>query len=129
MLTNDARTDAELALESLYRARRYLKAAKSWGIADVLGGQSAITALKQMEIQKAKRNLKRANYNLSNLMDDLKILGIEKELSADIGAIAVILDYAFDGVFADFLVQTKIKKSIEDVDDAIDAVKSIRSRL
>ena len=64
-----------------------------------------------------------------SISDSLKIVRksvlIYETIIMEIGSFLSFADFFFDGPIADYLIQTEIQKTLEDIDDAITHVESI----
>ena len=57
--------------------------------------------------------------------DKLKNIQVPADLRMEIGSFLSFADFFFDGPIADYLIQSEIQKTLEDIDDAITHVESI----
>ena len=125
----NAKMDGELALESLYAARKYLSRARGWGILDIGGGSFWSGAFKHSGIRKANSCIQGAGDNLRNFINDINGLDLADGLKVEVGTLLTLMDFFYDGLFSDVLVQAKIKKGIRNIDEAISSVKKILRNL
>lgn len=105
----DAGNNLQIALRQLIQ---FLKSAQSWGTWDILGGGFLATAAKHSKIDKAKEQV----YNVQRLIRELKkeLLDVDVSMNIDIniGSFETFADYFFDGLIADWMVQSKINDSL-----------------
>jgi hypothetical protein len=99
-----------------------LDSAAGWGTWDMLGGGMISTAIKHSKIDGAKGQAMRAQRYLERLSRELADVQIESNLRIDIGGLATFADYFFDGLIADWVVQSRIN-------DAKSRVTVLRKRV
>lgn len=119
----------ERALESLRTAKEKLQSARSWGIFDMLGGGLITDLIKHSRINEATACLEDAKYELQRFQRELSDVRTYAGLRIDIGGFLSFADFFFDGLIADYLVQTRINEAREEVDDAIRHVEAILRQL
>ena len=118
----------EEALRSLYDAKKYLISAGNWGIVDILGGGLITDLIKHSKIQDASRCIDRARYDLRRFSKELD--DIDEYISdVNVGDFLTFADFFFDGFIADIFMQNKISDAKNQVDQAINRVNTIISRL
>ena len=119
----------ERALSSLRDAQHYLGGARLWGIVDLFGGGGLSGLLKHSDIRKASRSLEQARGDLRSFQQDLRDVTSLGELQIDVGGCLTFADFFFDGVIADYLVQSKIVRARKQVMEAIEQVERILDSL
>ena len=119
----------ESALRSLREAKHELNKARGWGIYDIIHGGMLTTFIKHSKINKAERLVNDAKWELSRFAKELQDVENATGGSFGIGDFATFADYFFDGLLADFYVQSKINRARAQVDDAIRRVESVLTRL
>ena len=70
-----------------------------------------------------------AKRALHRFRGELADVGRSADLNIDIGSFLSFADFFFDGLVADWLVQSKIRKGRQKVQQAIGMVENIRTRL
>lgn len=115
----------ERALGSLYAAREKLKSAGNWGILDLFGGGFVTSMVKHSRMGDAAGLMEDAKRDLQVFQRELKDIQVSLELRMEIGSFLSFADFFFDGLVADYLVQSRITEAKEQVDDAIDHVERI----
>lgn len=115
----------EKALFSLYAARDNLHSARNWGIFDLLGGGMLVNMMKHSRISKASAMLEDAKRNLLIFQRELKDVAVPMDIRVEIGSFLSFADFFFDGLVADYLVQSKIADAREQVEDAIMQVERL----
>lgn len=118
---------ADYALGCLYDAQRHLSAARSWGIADIFGGGLITTAIKRERMSDARECMVSAKLALEQFRATLGHIELPDRI--DDSSFLRFADYWFDGGIADLLVQRKIRRAQQDVEDAIIQVDRVRQRL
>ena len=119
----------ERALNSLRDAEHYLGGARLWGIVDLFGGSGLSGIVKHVKIGEASRCLERAKSDLRIFQKELRDIEAIQNLQIDIGGFLTFADFFFDGLIADWLVQSKIQNARKQVADAISQVKWILGSL
>ena len=115
----------ELALSTLYLAQEQLNKAKNWGIFDLFGGGFLADIIKHSKMDDAARYMEDAKYQLQRFRKELSDVNGNFNLQLDVGGFLSFADFLFDGILADYLVQSKINDARRQVDDAIIKVQRI----
>jgi hypothetical protein len=116
-------------LNSLRDAEHYLGGARLWGIVDLFGGSGLSGIVKHVKIGEASRCLERAKSDLRIFQKELRDVEAIQNLQIDIGGFLTFADFFFDGLIADWLVQSKIQNARKQVADAISQVEWILGSL
>jgi len=119
----------ERALTSLKDAEHYLGGARLWGIVDLFGGGGLSGLLKHSKLQDASRSLERAKADLYSFQKELRDVRSLGGLDIDIGGFLTFADFFFDGLIADYLVQSKINTARRQVAEAISQTEEILDSL
>ena len=122
----EARDAGYRALASLREARSYISSAKGFGIWDILGGGTLISAVKHLKIDKARRALDNARYDLQDFSRELKDIRMSTDI--DIGDFLMIFDL-MDSFFADIIVQSRLSDAGKRIDEAIRRVEDCLRQL
>ena len=117
------------ALNSLQAARDNLNRAKSWGMWDMFGGGFISTMLKNSKMEDAKRNMEQAKYDLRNFSRELGDISMVCNLHIETGDFLSFADWFFDGFVVDWMVQDRINKARNHVEEAIRQVEGILRQL
>ena len=120
---------ANHALACLSQADAYLQSAKNWGLFDMLGGGALTTFFKHSKMDDARYEMERAKRALQGFRKELADVDQRLHLSLEIGDFLTFADYFFDGLIADWLVQSKIQDVKAQVENAIIQVRQIREDL
>lgn len=119
----------EQALRSLRQAKSDLNSARGWGIYDLLGGGMLSTLIKHSRMNRAEENISQAKLELSKFARELDDVQDITGVDFGIGDLATFADFFFDGMLADFYVQTKINNARAQVDEAIRRVEYVLQQL
>lgn len=120
---------ANHALACLRQADAYLQSAKNWGLFDMLGGGALTTFFKHSKMDDARYEMERAKRALQGFRKELADVDQRLHLSLEIGDFLTFADYFFDGLIADWLVQSKIQDAKAQIENAIIQVRQIREDL
>lgn len=127
--TEEAISAANMAMMSLKRAEEQLDRAGNWGLWDMLGGGLLSTMFKHSRMDEAQAAMNEARDHLRRLKRELLDVNLTSELKMDVGNFLTFADYFFDGLIADWMVQSKISDAREQVREAQRQVGAIRNRL
>lgn len=119
----------EQALSSLKTAQSKLNSAKNWGLFDMFGGDLFSGLIKHSKLNDASQCIEDAKRHLLKFQRELRDTNIPADMRIEVGGFLCFADFFFDGLVADYLVQTKISKAREQVDDAVFMVEKILSDL
>ncbi|MCC8137584.1 MAG: hypothetical protein LIO76_05875 [Clostridiales bacterium] len=125
----EAITAANRALDSLENAEHELKGAKKWGVLDIFGGGAVTTLLKHGRMDRARRQIEDAKYYLQMLKKELRDIDIPMNLNLEVGGFLSFADLFFDGVVADWMVQSRINDAQRQVEMAHGKVLEILGNL
>lgn len=128
----EAITAASAATRALRRALHPLRGASGWGWVDFWWGGlfSAIAAVeKHGAIETAKGRLLQAQIALSRLQREVKDVGSLRVPEIEIGSLATFSDFVFDGMIADWWVQSKLGHARRRVAAMLRRCGRIRKRL
>lgn len=107
----EAEKAAQNVLNSLDELNSTLSSAANWGAWDMLGGGLIATAVKHSHIDEAREKIVNVQSNLNWLRRELADVEIYAELGIEIGGLASFADYFFDGLIADWVVQSRINEA------------------
>lgn len=119
----------EKALNSLYAAQDKLKSARGWGMIDLFGGGFFTDMVKHSKMEDASRCMADAKRHLKVFQRELKDVNLSLDLRMEVGGFLSFADFFFDGLVADYLVQSKIESAGEQVEDVIMMVKNALTAL
>lgn len=126
---NEAIQAGERALTSLRKAEEKLTSASNWGLWDIFGGGLISGIAKHNKMNEASSYMEEAKRNLTIFQKELRDVNGTYNLQLDIGGFLSFADFFFDGIIADYLVQTKIQDAKVQVRDAIQSVSGVLAQL
>lgn len=119
----------DTTLSYLNEAKGYLSSASNWGIFDMLGGGFFSTMIKRGKMNDANRCLEKAKRSVINTKKELNDINQTIDVDLEIDGFLSFADYFFDGLVADWMVQSKINSAQKQVDQAINMLMEIRNTL
>lgn len=126
---NEAIQAGNQALRSLRQAKECLNSAGNWGIVDLLGGGLISTFVKHSKMKDADGLIQQARSDLRYFSRELMDVDSVSDFHIETGDFLSFADYFFDGLIADWLVQSRINDAKRQVDNAIQNVEEILRRL
>ena len=117
------------ARESLLAARDRLERAGNWGLFDLFGGDLLSGIMKHQRVQEASNCLERARADLMTFRKELGDLSVPVDFAVRVDSFLTFADFFFDGLLVDYLVQSKIHRAKEQVNDALIHVEQLLSGL
>ncbi|MEA4895461.1 MAG: hypothetical protein VB064_09365 [Oscillospiraceae bacterium] len=121
-----AGSDVLLSLNSVLGS---LDSAAGWGTWDMLGGGLISDLAKHSKIDNAKYEIENTQRLLLEFKTELADVKISSDISIHIDGFAKFADFFFDGIFADWNMQTKINRSQESVLTVKIQVESVINKL
>lgn len=119
----------DTTLNHLQKAKEYLGSASNWGVFDMLGGGFITTMIKRGKMNDASACLEAAKNSVISLKKELNDVHQSIEVDLDVGSFLTFADYFFDGLIADWLVQSKINDAQRQVNQAISMLNTIKEQL
>ena len=116
-------------ISSLEKAMSSLNSAEGWGVWDMLGGGLISDLAKHSHIDNAKYEAEQAQILLRRFRAELADIRIREDIHIETGGFAKFADFFFDGLIADWFMQSKIKNSHESVSQARSQVQSVMNKL
>lgn len=116
-------------ITSLENAASSLENAEGWGTWDMLGGGFISTHAKHSNIDDAVGYVKEAKGNLNRFIRELSDVNLSINVDIDISSFDRFADYFFDGLLADWNVQSKIRESAYSVNSAIKSIQAVVENL
>lgn len=129
MEINEAIIAGKRALSALKEAKQSLKSASDWGLVDLFGGGFFIDMIKHSRIEDASQKLEFAKNQLQVFQKELSDVVLPYEIHIRVDGFLTFADFFFDGLVADWLVQSKLKAAKEEIDNAIYYVETTISDL
>lgn len=112
---NEAKDAAQQVLNLLDEVEKSLRSAKNWGIYDLLGGGFLSSLVKHRRIDQAESLLKRVHSGLLKLQKELQDVNLSIDSTVGISGFQRFLDIAFDNVLSDWMTQSRINESMNEV--------------
>jgi len=106
-----------------------LDSARKWGIWDMLGGGLLSTAVKHSRIDRARQGINNVQRQMHEFKRELADVRNQVELRIDISEFESFADYIFDGLIADWIVQSKINDALSRVRQAKATISQVVSEL
>lgn len=122
---NEAIFAGENAYNALVEMKEPLESAKGWGTWDLLGGGFFSDIMKHSHLDDANRLSYNVQHHLKVFQKELADVNEFTEIKVNISSFAKFADFFFDGLFADWFVQSRINESLSNVESAIRRVKNI----
>lgn len=130
---DEAINDANEALYHLTKADDMLGHAQNWGFVDLIGGGLISTMVKRSHMSDAKNEIEQAKRLMTKLVGDLRDMNSLQNINIEMDDFVGFADYFFDGIIADWFVQSKIddarnqvKNAIAEVQDILDGLEDAR---
>ena len=101
-----------------------LKSARNWGTWDLLGGGLIATAVKHSRIDGARASAHQVQQLLRRFQRELADVDARSDIDIDIGSFATFADYFFDGLIVDWVVQSRIGRSLDSANRVADQVRN-----
>lgn len=126
---NEAIQAGNKALSSLRQAKERLNSAGNWGIVDILGGGLISTFVKHSKMNEAESLIEQARSDLRRFRKELTDVDAFADIHIKTGDFLAFADYFFDGLIADWMMQSRINDAKQQVDNAIQKVETVLRRL
>ena len=128
---NEALEAGEMALKGLRSAIQSLKKAQDWGTIDMFGGGLLSTAIKHTNIDEAKHLIHDVQVWLNKFNRELSDVKVETtgELTVQLDSFTSFADYFIDNLITDWVVQSKINRSLEGCETIYKQVLDIVTQL
>lgn len=121
----EAITPGNMAIHTLNEAIKLLDDAGDWGTLDLLGGGLVTDMMKHDKIDKAKQTILNAQTYMQRLQVELQDVNMSLEGSIQITSGAVFADFFFDGLIADWHMQSKISQSRDNVAEIYEKIRKV----
>ena len=115
----------QTALKSLRKVSSELGSAANWGTWDMLGGGMISTMAKHSRIDSAKEHAHHAQRQLRRFQEELADTNERLHMSLEIGGFSKFADFFFDGLIADWVVQSKLSEASSACSTTISKVSSV----
>ncbi|MDR1706054.1 MAG: hypothetical protein LBS19_15415 [Clostridiales bacterium] len=117
------------AADCLEDALRSLQKASNWGVWDMLGGGLISGLAKHSNIDDASASARHAQSLLRRFRTELADVRISEDISVDIGGFAKFADFFFDGLIADWFMQSRINATRDNFSRALGQVEAVLGKL
>jgi len=123
---DEAISEGKKAVKLLLVVINYLKKAGEWGRWDMYGDNRRAGYLKRQSIENARRNLSQAQHQLNLFTRELKDLG-ENNIKFKVDTIHFnkFTDFFFDNLISDWIIQQRIKSTLNNIESTHDHVRRI----
>lgn len=112
---SEALSAAQAASRALTEALDALNSAGNWGVVDLFGGGLITDAVKHSHIDDARQAVEDAQEYLQRLKRELADVATDLSSVIEVGSLATFADFFFDDLITDWVVQSKIHDSEENV--------------
>lgn len=119
----------QVAMDKLSSVISSLNSADDWGTWDMLGGGFIATAAKHSHIDEAKEYAHITKNALRRFQNELSDVNISINIDINIGSLETFADYFFDGLISDWIVQSRVNESLENVQSVNSNVNNILRQL
>ena len=128
---NESIDAGEEALSGLRNAMRTLQKAVNWGTFDMLGGGLIATAVKHSNIDEAKSQIHYVQISLNRFRRELADVRIHDlpEMNLQFDSFTTFADYFFDNLIFDWVVQSKIHRSLDGCKQVYNQVLDVLANL
>lgn len=106
-----------------------LDSAAGWGTWDIIGGGLLSDLAKHSHIDEAKAEAERTQMALSKFRTELADVKIDSSINIDIGGFGKFADFFFDGLIADWCMQSRIHDSQDSVENVKAQVQMVMTKL
>src|SRR5690625_2981068 len=115
----------EIAKKALADAVSSLESAEGWGTFDLFGGGAVTGLIKHNHIDNATEHIHVAQSKMRSFQKELLDIEETSDVQIEISSLLKFADFFLDGIIADWLVQGKIKDSLEQAKDQEESVSRI----
>ena len=128
--SKEALAAGEEAKELVERAQRSLSSAQNWGIVDMIGALDFIADMaKYQKINEAKQLMNELQMALRRFKTELVDVNFDASFVVNISSFDTMMDFFFDNMFFDFMVQSKINDAKRQMDGIYDQINNIMAEL
>lgn len=121
----EATTAGTSALTALRSVLGTLDSASNWGTLDLFGGGMITTMVKHSRMDDAKTQARSAQRKLLRFQEELADADQRLQVSLEVDGFAKFADFFFDGLIADWVMQSKIDKAKMECSWTITKVESV----
>ena len=113
----------------LEQAENNFKSARNWGILDIFGGGMIVDLIKHSKINSAGNCMSQISFLLKDLQRELKDVYIPSDFQMETGTFATFADFVFDGILADIYMQSKINRSLEEIQELMRRLRILQDKM
>lgn len=117
------------ALHTAQQVLSSLDSAEGWGTWDLLGGGLVADLAKHSHLDEAQRSVEQLQSQLRRFKTELADVTIQADMQVNVDGFLRFADYFFDGLFADWAVLDRIGQSQSQVQNTINQIDGVLSRL
>lgn len=117
------------ALSYLELASEHMNSASNYGVWDMLGGGLLADLAKHSQIDDAKYAVDAAQQKLLAFRTELADVDISQDIRFETDGFSKFADFFFDGLIADWSMQSRIKNSLSSINAAAERVRNVLRRL
>lgn len=118
-----------LVQNKIRETKESLDDAHGWGTFDLLGGGLLSDVMKHSHLNDAQDSIDEVQSLLHQFHSELADIQINEDISIQIDGFTKFADFFFDGIFSDWMVQSRINSSIQTVSDLETKVDKVVSQL
>lgn len=107
----------------------FLKSARNWGTFDLIGGGLIANAVKHSKTDRARESVHHVQQLLRVFQRELADVDSRTDIDLDISSFLTFADYFFDGLIVDWVVQSRIGRSLDSAVQAAERVHGIVQKL
>ncbi|WP_206812910.1 hypothetical protein [Paradesulfitobacterium ferrireducens] len=126
---NEALSAGNAVLDSLNRVLGSLDSAEGWGTWDLIGGGLLTDLAKHSHIDDAKAETVNTQRLLRNFRTELTDIKIDSEIVMETDGFGKFADFFFDGLIADWFMQSRIHESQSSTEEVRAQVLSVMNKL
>jgi hypothetical protein len=106
-----------------------LDSAQGWGTWDLMGGGLMSDLMKHSHIDEAQEEAIQIQLKLSQFRTELADVRIQNEIHFETDGFGKFADFFFDGLIADWCMQSRITDSMSSIDNVKQQVEGVLSKL
>lgn len=118
-----------IVLDSLDRVLSSLGSAEGWGTWDLLGGGLISDLAKHSHIDDARAEVENAQRLLRRFKSELTDIDFDSDIVIETSGFVKFADFFFDGLIADWFMQSRIQESSASTKNVKSQVRSVIARL
>ncbi|MGI1658809.1 MAG: hypothetical protein ACRKFN_07535 [Desulfitobacterium sp.] len=126
---DEALLAGERVLSSLNNALSSLSSAAGWGTWDLLGGGLISDLAKHSHLNSAQSDIEEAQMLLREFKTELTDIRVATDINLKTDGFVKFADFFFDGLIADWFMQTRINESQSSIENAKSQVQTIIEKL